>query len=214
MNEQHQEILAVMTRTRLLAILRTTDQQLAARAMRAAVDGGFRMVEFTLNTPGALELIAEFSSDPRIIVGAGTVMTIDDVRRSIDAGARFIVSPHTDAEIIRETRVHNAVSVPGAYTPSEMLHADRSGADFIKLFPSPADIAQYVRQIIGPLPHLRIVPTAGVTPENYQDVLKAGATGVGFVSSLFTPADMDARNFDAIRKRAEQITSTIEPAGD
>ncbi|NOX57466.1 MAG: hypothetical protein GXP29_01240, partial [Planctomycetes bacterium] len=74
--------------------------------------------------------------------------------------------------------------------------------------------AQYVRQIIGPLPHLRIVPTAGVTPENFQDILDAGATGVGFVSSLFTPADMQARNFGAIRKRAEQITSTIEPAGD
>ena len=91
-----------------------------------------------------------------------------------------------------------------------MHEAYVAGADFVKLFPSPPDIAQYVAQALGPLPHLRIFPTSGVTPDNFIAVLRAGASGAGFVRSLFAPSDMESRNFEAIRRRACDIWERYE----
>lgn len=205
MSTKREATLQRLAAARLGAIIRTKDRQLASDAMGAAVRGGFRFIEFTMNTPGALELIAEFARDESLLVGAGTVMTTQQVRDAVAAGATFIVSPHTDAEIIAETRRLDAVSVPGTTTPSEMVTAQKLGADIVKLFPAPANIATYVRQIVGPLPELRIFPTAGVGIENFKDILNAGAFGVGFVSSLFDPEDMKTKNFEAIERRAIAI---------
>jgi len=205
MPKNRERTLAEIAEARLGAIIRTSDRALAAEAMRAVVRGGFRLVEFTLTTPDALGLIAEFSRERGLIVGAGTVMSAHDVEQAVAAGARFIVSPNFDAAVVAATRRLDAVSIPGTYTPSEMVAASAAGADIVKLFPAPADIAQYVRQVVGPLPDLRIFPTAGVTPENFRAVLEAGAFGVGFVSSLFSPADMQSRNFAALERRAQGI---------
>jgi Entner-Doudoroff aldolase len=205
MQSTREETLAAMVDQRLGAIIRTKDQALAADAMWAAVRGGFRMVEFTMTTPGALELIHTFAQDARLMVGAGTVMTTAQVEQARDAGARFMVSPHFDPEVVAATVERGLVSVPGTATPSEMVAARRAGADFVKLFPAPADIATYVRQLVGPLPDIRVFPTAGVSPDNFEAILRAGAAGVGFVSSLFAPQDMGRRDFDAIERRAAGI---------
>lgn len=190
---------------RISAILRTKDAKLAENAMRAAVTGGFRMIEFTLTTPGAFDLIAMFAKENDLIVGAGTVLTTDDARRAVNAGARFIVSPITDGDIIDEAQRLEVVSVPGTVTPTEMVTAHRLGADFVKFFPAQGDVAGYVRSILGPLPFLRIFPTSGVTEDNFVTILEAGAAGVGFVGSLFDPRDMAAERFDFIRERAARI---------
>ncbi len=199
-----------MLRRRVSAILRTSDERLAAEAMQAAVAGGLRMVEFTLTTPNALGLIAEFARDARLLVGAGTVMSRAEARAAVEAGARFIVSPICDPEVIAETQAMDVVSIPGTYTPTEMITAHRAGADFVKLFPAPADIAGYVAAVLGPLRYLRIVPTSGVTVENFVDVLRAGAAGVGFVNSLFAPAELAAGDFGAIERRAADIMRRLE----
>jgi Entner-Doudoroff aldolase len=204
--------MAAIAEARLGAIIRTQDRTSAAEAMRAAVRGGFRMVEFTLTTPDALGLIAEFSRDASLIVGGGTVMTPDAVQRCVDAGARFIVAPNFDPAVIAAARRLNVVSIPGTYTPTEMVNAVAAGADIVKLFPAPADIAAYVRQLVGPLPELRIFPTAGVTPNNFRDILAAGAFGVGFVSSLFAAQDMQTRNYDAIERRAAAVFAQCSTA--
>lgn len=209
MASMHDETMVRLGELRIGAIIRTNDEALAADAMRAVVAGGIRMVEFTLNTPGALRSIETFAADSQLMVGAGTVMTAEQARDAVSAGARFIVSPNLDSEVIAESRRLGVVSIPGTYTPSEMVNAVKMGADIVKLFPAPADIAQYVRQIVGPLPELRIFPTAGVSPENFLDVLQAGAFGCGFVSSLFKPQDMQARNFPAIEKRAADIVRRL-----
>ena len=210
MSRNREDVLERIGQLRVGAIVRTKDQELAARAVQATVDGGFRSVEFTLNTPGALELIAEFAKNEDLLVGAGTVMSPADVRAAVDAGACFIVSPHFDPEVVAETRRLDVVSVPGTYTPSEMVAAHQAGADMVKLFPAPADIATYVRQLVGPLPELRIYPTAGVAPDNFMDILAAGAFGVGFVSSLFDPQDMAKGDFKAIEERARNIIEQIK----
>ena len=208
------DILKELDRRRISAIIRTDDQKLAADAMNAAVAGGFRIVEFTLTTPGALELIAEFAGKPEaLLVGAGTVMTPQQAESAVQAGARFLVSPVYDPEILACTKLLDVVSIPGTFTATEMITAHRAGADLLKLFPAPADVAQYVKSILGPLPFLRIFPTAGVDIDNMCDVLDAGAAGIGFVRSLFAPDDMAAGNFDAIQQRAQAITARMQLTG-
>ena len=204
---------AQLERTRIAAIIRATDGDRAARAADAVISGGFTIIELTLNTPGAIDLIARLAGRPGLVIGAGTVMTADQVRQAADAGARFIVSPHVDASVISAALACGAVVIPGAYTPTEMCAARRAGAHWVKLFPAPADIASYVRQVRGPFADMPVFPTAGVTPENFIDILKAGAVGVGFVSSLFRPDEMQAGDFDAIRARARSIVTTLRDTG-
>ena len=202
-------VLAEIERRRVGAIIRTDDRELASEAMKAAVAGGFRIVEFTLTTPNALRLISEFSSNPDLLVGAGTVMSPRDAREAANAGASFLVSPVCDPEVIAETKALDVVSIPGTFTPSEMMTAHACGADLVKLFPSPGNVAKYVTAILGPLPFLRIFPTDGVTPENFIEILSAGAAGVGFVRSLFDPADLSAGDFAAIERRAADIVERL-----
>ena len=195
---------------KISAIVRTDDQSVAEQAMAAAVEGGFRVIEFTLNTPGALELITQFRSmDESLLVGAGTVMTPQAAKEAVNAGAQFIVSPVCDPAVIREVGEMGVVSIPGTQTPTEMQNAHEAGADFVKLFPAPTNVVEYIRYILGPQPHLKIFPTSGVNLDNMLEVLEAGAAGVGFVGPLFDLQSMRNRNFDDIRERAEKIVALL-----
>ena len=204
-----QAVLGEMMERKVSAIIRTADRALAADAMQSVVEGGFRLIEFTLTTPDALELVAQFAGNADLLVGAGTVMSPKEARDAVSAGARFIVSPVCDAEVVAEANRLDVVSIPGTYTPTEMMAAVRCGADLLKLFPAPPGGPVYARQILGPFPHLRIFPTAGVTPENFIDFLDAGCVGVGFTVSLFDPEDMANRDFEAIRSRAAGIIERL-----
>ena len=195
---------------KISAIVRTDDQSVAEQAKAAAVEGGLRVIEFTLNTPGALELITQFRAvDNTLLVGAGTVMTPQMAKEAVDAGAQFVVSPIFDTEVINKAEELDVVSIPGTRTPTEMQNAHEAGADFVKLFPAPTNVAEYIRYILGPLPHLKIFPTSGVNLDNMLEVLEAGAAGAGFVRPLFDPQLMQDRDFDAIRKRASQICDRL-----
>jgi 2-dehydro-3-deoxyphosphogluconate aldolase/(4S)-4-hydroxy-2-oxoglutarate aldolase len=198
---------------RVSAIIRTRDRETARRAMQAAVAGGFRLVEFTSNTPGALELIAEFAADERLLVGAGTVLTPRQAADAVEAGARFLVSPVVDGEVIAAAGALDVPAIPGAQTPTEMMTAHRAGAEIIKIFPAPADLPVFVAQVLGPLRELKLFPTAGVTPANFLAVLEAGAFGVGFVTSLFDPADLAAGRFVAVEARARDIHKQLARQG-
>lgn len=193
------------------AILRARHQNVAAGAMEAAVRGGFRIVEFALTTPGALELIADFSRREDLIVGAGTVLTPDDVRAAIRAGAEFVVSPVVDEAVIAEARSEGAVAIPGCATPTELLRAHRAGAPLQKLFPAPAGGPAWVRAVLGPLPMLRIVPTHGVDGSNALSWLEAGAYAVGFTTALFDPSHLAAWRFDRVEERARALRAALPP---
>ncbi|MEK6799468.1 MAG: bifunctional 4-hydroxy-2-oxoglutarate aldolase/2-dehydro-3-deoxy-phosphogluconate aldolase [Planctomycetota bacterium] len=195
---------------RVSAIIRTNDEALARDAMSAAVDGGFRVVEFTMTTPGALDLVRSFSKRSELTVGAGTVMTAAAVRDAVAAGAAFIVSPIFDPVVVGEASSLGVPTIPGAFTPTEMEAAHRGGAGLVKVFPAPPGGVSYFEAIRGPLPHLRLFPTAGFTVDNFTDFLDAGCVGVGFVKPLFDPADLAARRFDAIRSRAAGIIARLE----
>lgn len=204
-----QAIVASIEAARVSAIIRTNDQALAQSAMEAAVRGGFRLIEFTLTTPGALELVERFAGRPELTVGAGTVLTTDQARSAVSAGAKFLVSPIADPKVIQAAAALDVPVIPGAYTPTEMETAYRLGADFIKVFPAPVGGVAFIEAIRGPLPHLKLFPTAGVTPENLPEWLNAGCVGAGFVRALFEPHDLSTGNFDAIRERAARIMRTL-----
>lgn len=199
----------LLGRERASAILRTAHGEAAGPAMEAAVRGGFRVVEFTLNTPGALDLIERFARNVELTVGAGTVLTVDDARAAVERGARFLVSPVVDADVIREAEALGVAMIPGTHTPTEMLLAHKLGAPLQKLFPAPGDGPGFVRACLGPLPFLRIVPTSGVDEGNAAAFLAAGAHAVGFVGPLFDPDDLQAGRFDRVERRARALLASV-----
>lgn len=180
--------------------------------MDAAIAGGFRIVEFTLNTPGALDAIAACRDQPDLCVGAGTVLCVEDARRALEAGARFLVSPVADEDLLAFCAENDVFVVPGVLTPAELLTAHRRGAHLLKLFPGPQDLPTYLRTVLGPMPFLKIFPTSGVTLENARTTLEAGAFGLGFVNCLFAAEDLAERRFQAIEDRARQMVLAVESA--
>lgn len=202
-------VLAAFAQHRCSAILRTDDRDVVRPALEAAIAGGFRIVEVTMTTPDCLEHIQALSERHGLVVGAGTVLTVEMAKEAMAAGAKFLVSPVTDPQVITFCRQHDLVSVPGTLTPTEMMQAHRAGADLVKLFPGPANGPEFVKAVRGPLPFLRIFPTSGVTEDNVDKWLAAGAFGVGFVASLFDADDLRLRRFDAIAARAARMVAKV-----
>jgi len=201
-------------REKASAILRTNDQENAAKAMEAAIRGGFKIIEFTLTIPGVFELVQDFSRREGLLVGAGTVMNPDQARKSVEAGACFLVSPVVDEAVIMAANELGVASMPGTHTPTEMLYAQRAGAQLCKLFPCPQGGPDWVRAVLAPMPDLKIVPTNGVDQNNAGDWINAGAFAAGFVTPLFVPADIATGSWEAIEARAKQCLSAVQGNGD
>jgi Entner-Doudoroff aldolase len=203
------EFVAHLGQERASAILRTSIEEAAAPAMDAAVRAGFRVVEFTLTVPGVHERIAEFSRKEGLTVGAGTVLTPDDARAAVEAGARFLVSPVVDEAVIDTACSLGVAMMPGCHTPTEMLRAHRAGAGLQKLFPAPGDGPAFVRACLGPMPFLRIVPTNGADASNVAAFLRAGCHAVGFVAPIFDPEDLAQGRFDRVEERARLLLGAV-----
>jgi 2-dehydro-3-deoxyphosphogluconate aldolase/(4S)-4-hydroxy-2-oxoglutarate aldolase len=195
---------------RASAILRTDNQEKAALAMEAAIRGGFEIVEFTLTIPGVFELVQDFSNRPGLVVGTGTVMDAVQARRSVDAGARFLVSPVVDEPVIQAASNLGVACMPGTNTPTEMLRAHRAGAQLCKLFPGPGGGPAWVSSVLAPMPFLKIVPTNGVDEHNAGDWMAAGAFAVGYVATLFMADDIAAGRWDAIESRARRCLAAAQ----
>lgn len=194
------------------AILRTDNQEKAALAMEAAIRGGFRIIEFTLTVPGVYELVQDFSRRQGLVVGTGTVLDEEDAQKSVDAGARFLVSPVVDEVVITAANELGVASMPGTHTPTEMLRAHRAGAQLCKLFPAPAGGPGWVKSVLGPLPDLKIVPTNGVDESNIAQWKAAGVFAMGFVAPLFVPEDIAAGRWDEIEARAGRMIAAVQSA--
>ncbi|WP_376697150.1 bifunctional 4-hydroxy-2-oxoglutarate aldolase/2-dehydro-3-deoxy-phosphogluconate aldolase [Wenzhouxiangella sp. EGI_FJ10305] len=195
---------------RASAILRTDDADAAQKAMEAAIRGGFRICEFTLTVPRVYELIADFSKRyPDVVFGAGTVLTVEEAEKSVEAGAKFLVSPVTDEVVIEAASRLGVAAMPGTHTPTEMLRAHRAGAGLQKLFPAPGIGPDFVKACLGPMPFLNIVPTHGVTEGNAADWLAAGAHAIGFVAPLFDPQLVAAGDFEGIEARAGRLLAAL-----
>ncbi len=193
---------------RAMPIVRANSEAIAASAMDAALDAGFGIAEFTMTTPNVLGLIKRFAQRD-VIIGAGTVMSVDDARNAVDAGARFLVSPVTDLDVIAEAHRLGVAIIPGTHTPTEMWTAHQAGAQCVKLFPFAAGGPATVRSILGPMPFLKIHPTNGVDMTNAAAYIEAGAFSLGFVRVLFDPVDVAEQNWDKIRERGVKLRELV-----
>lgn len=204
-----ERFVSLLGEVRASAILRCPSREGAASAMEAAVRGGFRIVEFTLTIPGALDLVEEFTRREDLIVGAGTVLTTDEARAAVKRGAQFLVSPVMDREVVAAGLAAGVAVIPGCHTPTEMLAAHRAGAPLQKLFPAPGIGPAYVRACLGPLPFLRLVPTHGIDAANARAWLEAGAFAVGFTQALFDAGEIKAGRFDKVEERARALLASV-----
>ena len=170
---------------KIVAILRGCNPENIVEISQALYEGGIRLLEITLNSPGALDVIQQVAArfGDRMVIGAGTVLTVEEVKAAVTVGARFVLSPSLDVEVIRCTRGLGAVSVPGAFTATEILTAYRAGANIVKVFPASVGPA-YFRDIRGPLPQIPLMSTGGVNLDNIREFQKAGAVAFGVGSAL------------------------------
>ena len=170
---------------KLVAIIRGPQPADVLRIAEALYQGGIRSLEVTMNSPGALEVIAQLSATMQnnLLLGAGTVLSPEGAEAAVKSGARFIISPNVDEDTIRQTKQLGAISIPGAYTATEIVSARKAGADIVKVFPAAANPA-YIKELRGPLPHIPLMPTGGITKENIGEFKKAGAVAYGIGSAL------------------------------
>lgn len=202
----------------VIAVVRLPESVGAAplRAAAAALAaGGVDVVEITLTTPGALEAIAGLVSDEGLkgcMIGAGTVLDVKAARDVIARGARFVVSPAFDRFVVRYCRDHHVPCLPGAFTPTELHEAWRAGATAVKLFPASALAPQYLREVLAPLPFLRVVPSGGVSPENAGEWIRAGAAAVCVGSALVSTALVRDAAWPELTRRARALVDAVAAA--
>lgn len=197
---------AAVARSRVFGVIRARDPEEAVWAAIAAGEGGLELVEVTLTTPGACEAIAELASRPDMIVGTGTVLSLEDAERAIAAGARFVVSPHADARIVGACREAGVWVCQGGATPTELLAIHRMGADCAKVFPAEAlGGPRFLKLVRDPLPFLRLMPTGGVDGSNLPAYLAAGAVAVGVATCLFDKQAIARRDAATIARKASEL---------
>ena len=201
---------------RMVAILRGDFGGREEEIVTVLIEAGITAVEVTLNSPGALDSINRLASrfGSHIAVGAGTVLRANEVEAAADAGARFIVSPNRNAKVIATTKRLGLVSLPGCFTPSEVVEALDAGADAIKIFPAQSLGVGFIKAIRGPLPNARLVPTGGVTPEAARGYIVAGAWAVGVGSELLGPDVRSADKLEALRQRALAFVAAVKGSAD
>lgn len=170
---------------RVMGILRCPSASEAERVGTACIEGGLDVVEVPLSVPGALEVVARLvARHPAALVGAGTVMSAEDARHALDAGARFLLSPVLRPEVVEIAHAGGGAAVPGAFTPTEIDAALRAGADLVKLFPADRLMPADLRVLLAALPHAPVLPTGGIDAGNAAEWLAAGAVAVGVGGAL------------------------------
>jgi 2-dehydro-3-deoxyphosphogluconate aldolase/(4S)-4-hydroxy-2-oxoglutarate aldolase len=196
----------------LVAVVREQSEERAHAMVRGALEGGIRALEITVPTPGCFSMLARLAGERSPpISGVGTVRTIEDVRRAKDAGASFIVSPHTDVVLIEAAHEAGLIAIPGALTPTEIIGAERAGGDFIKIFPvSAVGGASYVRQLRGPLPGVRLWVSGTVQLEEIEAYVAADTQLIGLTSALFADVAGDIERI--VRARTEKALLALECA--
>jgi 2-dehydro-3-deoxyphosphogluconate aldolase / (4S)-4-hydroxy-2-oxoglutarate aldolase len=198
----------------IVAIVRVPSPQGVRAACHVLCTAGISAVEITLTVPGALrlvgELVSEFGDD--LMVGAGTVLDVEACRRSLDAGAQFVVSPAFDAGVVDHCRKHSALPVPGALTPTEVARARQGGADLVKLFPARIATPSYVRDLLGPFPAMRLMPTGGIDEAGASEYLAAGAAVVGIGSRLMEPEAVATGDVETIAAAADRFARVAASA--
>ena len=204
-------VLDIIQKHKIVAIVRLDDLSTAQHITGALVGGGIRAIEFTLTNPDAVITIAAMRKtvDEAVAIGAGSVITVDQVRAVADAGAQFVVSPVSKQDVIAACLERNLPAMPGAFTPTEIQQAWEWGASVVKVFPANHLGKRYIKDVKAPLPHLRLMPTGGINVDNLCEFLNLGAFAVGVGSSLINNDAVADRDWNRLRKNAERYVQQL-----
>lgn len=200
--------------TGIVAIIRGIEKTKVLHLVKALKDGGIDCIEVTFNTPNAAEMIEDikraFGED--IFVGAGTVTNVETAKIAYEAGAEFILSPSLHKDVIEFCKSNKIVSIPGAYTPTEIVMADRWGADIVKVFPAGAIDSKFIKFIRGPLNNIDMMAVGGVNLDNVADFIKSGSMSVGIGGSLINKTYIESNEYDKITDLAKSFVEKIQSA--
>jgi len=205
------DILKKIYETGVISIIRGVDERFLKDTLNALYSGGVCCVEIAMNTDGAFSMIEKAKElyGDKMLIGAGTVLEEVSARDAILAGADFILSPALNVKMIEMCSLYSKLAVPGVFTPTEVLTAKLAGAQLIKIFPVSVVGPQYIKDLLGPLNNLNLLPVGGVSGKNTRDYIKAGSFAVGIGSCLVNKSVVEGGDFEGIRTRARDIVQQV-----
>ncbi len=208
------EIIDRLLHPGVIAIIRADHPERLLAAAEALCEGGVTAMEITMTTPGALEVIAEVARTlgGRIVIGVGSVLDSETCRAALLAGAQFVVTPISRPEVITLCNRYGAPIISGAYTPTEALMAQENGADFVKIFPSDQLGPGYIKNLLAPMPQLRLIPTGGVDLVTAPAYIAAGSVALGVGSCLVNAAVLEKRDWKALSAKAAALVAVVAEA--
>lgn len=200
------DMLKFIEQNGIVAVVRKIEPDVVMEVTEALIQGGIKVLEITVDSEDSFNTIRRLKDKYKtdVLVGAGTVLDKETAKTAIDAKADFIFSPILDIETIQITNRYGKISIPGVYTPSEIVQAYSAGADILKVFPATKLGAGYFKDLQGPLPHIPLMPTGGVNLDNMGEFLRNGAVAVGIGSALFNKELIKKREFEQISNIAQQ----------
>jgi len=198
----------------LVAIVRIKEPGDLVHVAQAIEAGGVRVIEFTMTTPNALEALKELSREwgDRILLGAGTVLDAETARAALLAGAQFLVAPTFNPAVVKLARRYSKIMIPGAFTPSEILAAWECGADIVKVFPATALGPQFIKDVLAPLPQVRLLPTGGVNLETIEGFILAGAAALAVGGNLVESRLVREKDWAGLTQNAQRFAEAVKKA--
>ncbi|MBX2976857.1 MAG: bifunctional 4-hydroxy-2-oxoglutarate aldolase/2-dehydro-3-deoxy-phosphogluconate aldolase [Ignavibacteriaceae bacterium] len=206
-----EKILAEVITRKAVAVIRAKDPDKLRRIIESLAEGGITIAEITMTVPNAIQLIEKMSKEvsKNIIIGVGSVLNRETAISAINAGAKYVVSPILKKEVIDAAHANDVPVMPGCFTPTEAQTAFEYGADIIKVFPADVLGMSFFKAILAPMPHLKLMPTGGVTLTNPGEWIKAGACAVGLGSSLLDSKAISENNFSVLTENAKKVMQSI-----
>lgn len=208
---KREKALDVILKTKVIAVIRMRDPARIFDVTAALEKGGVKALEITMTVPGALNIIKRLAESKTgdILIGAGTVFDADTAAAAIWSGADFIVSPIAEPGMIAACRAHHTFVAPGAFTPTEIISAWDRGADVVKVFPATSLGPQFFRDLKGPFPQVKLMPTGGVTVENARSYIEAGACAVGIGTALLDRTLIESGDWAALAEKARRLVESL-----
>ena len=206
------EWIDVLKSHRAIAVIRSSNPAIAHKMAKSVIQAGMRLIEITWNSGNAAQLIHQLRQDyPDCVIGTGTILTTAQLEDAIAAGTQFTFSPHTNVNLIRICSEHNIPVIPGALSPTEIVTAWQAGASCVKVFPiKTMGGVDYLKCLHGPLGHIPLIPTGGVTIHNALEFLNAGAMAIGLSSHLFPRPLIEKGNWELITERANILVNQLQ----
>jgi 2-dehydro-3-deoxyphosphogluconate aldolase / (4S)-4-hydroxy-2-oxoglutarate aldolase len=208
------EVVARIMDSGVVAVIRMKDTNRLLKVIEAVRSGGVKCIEITMTVPGAVDIIRQLSSavPPDVLIGAGTVLDQETAEKVIEAGATFVVGPVLSLGVVSLCVKRGIAVMPGCYTPTEILAGWKAGADIIKVFPATSLGPKYFKDLRGPFPDVRLMPTGGVTIDNVGEWITAGACAVGIGSDLLDKKAIEEERYEVLTERAARMVQNVKAA--